>query len=295
MAAGIHIGRRHVHGALLSRQRSRWKVETLARVALAQPLFEGVSDQVAEAGLVAALQQVSAGFKQGFMPIRIALPDTVIRSSVFELDDLPRSPKLQQELLRWRFSKTLQRDEDTFVCTGQPLGAAGDKQLLFAQALEKDWYAMTQRALQQAGIQPWSLNAQSAYQHNVYRDACEHGSGALISVDMETWGFQLWDSARRLRYVRSRWREGALDFEWISSEIERVIRSQASAAQGFQVERLHIAGGGQEVDALQQVLNRNLHQQVHLLPLPGINPEAMLASTDNGFNPAVLTAISNEN
>lgn len=298
--AGIHIGRRQVHGAILTRHNSEWMVEDSSKFELSSPLFDVLGfdvsgEQAAESDLVAALRQIVAGFKRGFMPIRVALPDTVIRSSVFELDEIPRAGKPQQDLLRWRFATMLQRNEDALVCTGQALGEAAGKKLLFAQALEKNVHALVQRALQQAEIQPWSLNAQSACQHNAFHDAYAQGGGALVSMDAESWGFQLWDASKRLRYVRSRWRDGALDFEQMGSEIERVIRAQASTAHGFQVERLYIAGVGEEADLFQQALNQKLLQQIDKLQFPHLSFAAGVAITQDQLNPAILAAISNEN
>jgi hypothetical protein len=229
---------------------------------LAEPLFENIPTPAIEADLVKSLEAVAADFKSGLVPLRIALPDAVLKTSTLELDAIPQTEKLQQDLLRWRFSKDMQRAEDTIVCAGQALGADNGKQLLLGQVLDRNWFDCMQRSFEQAAIIPWTLNAVASYRHNCYYDAYDKTGGALITIDPDSWGFQLWDGAKRLRYVRSRWRETVLDYEQLYEEIERSIRSHSHSTNGYQIERLYLAGTGSEIEELRSVLDRKLSQRV---------------------------------
>ena len=126
---------------------------------LAEPLFDTLPTPAIAADLVKSLKAVAEDLKAGFVPLRIALPDAVLKSSTLELDAMPKSEKLQQDLLRWRFSKDMQRPEEAIICAGQSLGADSDKQLLFGQVLDRHWLDCLNRAFAQADIMPWSLNA----------------------------------------------------------------------------------------------------------------------------------------
>jgi hypothetical protein len=260
--AGIYIGKRHLSAVLLAYNKGVWEEKAARLVALAEPLFDTLPTAAIEADLVKSLKAVAADFNTGFVPLRIALPDAVLRSSTLELDAMPQTEKLQQDLLRWRFSKDMQRTEEAIICAGQVLGAENGKQLLFGQVLDRNWLDCLHRSFAQAGITPWTLNALASYRHNCYYHAFEQTGGALITVDPDSWGFQLWDGAKRLRYVRSRWRETDLDYDLMFEEIERSIRSHSHSASGYQIERLYLAGKGCEIDELNQVLNINLKQGV---------------------------------
>jgi hypothetical protein len=268
--AGIYIGKRHLSAVLLAYKQGVWEEQAARVVALAEPLFDSLPTPAIEADLVKSLKAVAADFSTGFVPLRIALPDAVLRSSTLELDAMPKTEKLQQDLLRWRFSKDMQRPEEAIICAGQALGADNVKQLLFGQVLDRHWLACLNRAFAQAEIMPWTLNALAGYRHNCYYHAFEQTGGALITIDPDSWGLQLWDGAKRLRYVRSRWRETDLDYDLMFEEIERSIRSHSHSASGYQIERLYLAGKDDEIDQLNQVLNSKLKQGVARLDIAAL-------------------------
>lgn len=285
-AAGIYIGKRHLSAVVLAYNNGIWEEKSARVVALEQALFDTPPTPAIEADLAKTLSAVAEDIQSGFMPLRVALPDTVIRTSTLELDALPKTEKLQMDLLRWRFAKDLQRAEDTITCTGQALGPDNDKQLLLGQVMEHNWLDSLQRVFAQAKIIPWTVNAVASYRHNCYYNTLVKSGGALISIDPDNWGVQMWDSSKRLRYVRSKWREAALDYELIFSEVERAIRSHSHRANGYQIERLYLAGTGAEIEELRNVLDSKLSQSVTGLDI------AMLSATsiNNSYPGELLLA-----
>ncbi len=270
--AGVYIGRRQLCAVLLVASKGIWEEKAARVVELAEPLFERDLTPSVEAEFVQALRTVAADVIPDFVPLRVVLPDAAVRCATLELDAIPSTEKVRQELLRWRFSKDMQRPEDSIACVGQRVGSDLDKQLFFAQALDRNWLNCLRRAFKQAEMMPWTLNSAATYRHNAHYDAFDKTGGALITVDPDSWGFQLWDSAKRLRYVRSRWRETNVDFELIAEEVERGIRAHSHVTDGYQIERLYIAGVQEEVAELRGVLDRRLHQSASRLDvsvLPG--------------------------
>lgn len=145
------------------------------------------------------------------------------------------------------------------------MGSDRGKQLFFSQALDRNWLDCLRGAFEQAGLMPQGLNAAAAYRHNLHHDAIDAAGGALITIDTDSWGFQLWDASKRLRYVRSRWRDSSADYELIAGEIERGIRAHSQAADGYRIERIYITGVAKDVEELCGVFDRRLHQSVSRL------------------------------
>ncbi|MGE5758682.1 MAG: hypothetical protein ACM3W8_07425 [Sideroxydans sp.] len=253
---------------------------------LTERLFERDSTASIESELTQALQAVTADFAADFVPLRVALPDAAVRCATFALDAIPATETMRQELLRWRFSREMQRPEDSIVCVGQPAGSDLGKHLFFAQALDRNWLDCLRRSFERAGTAPWTLNSAASYRHNLHHDSLDRTGGALITVDPDSWGFQLWDSAKRLRYVRSRWRDSNMDYDLMSEEIERGIRAHSHSADGYQIERLYIAGVPGEVEELRGVLDRRLHQSISRLEV-SVLPDA---ATDKQLEGALLLA-----
>jgi hypothetical protein len=266
--AGIAIGRDQVCAVVLDAKNQACEMRGINRHELPAPLFAGPPTPETESALAAALQSVGAELRAAFAAVHVALPDTVIRSTVFELDELPKTADLREALLRWRFSKEWQRPEDSLECRGLDLGADQGKRLFFGQAGDRPWIDCVRRALVRAEITPWSLNAAASYRFNRFHDAIAGGEGALLSLDPDCWNLLLWDEAGRVRRVVTRLRANATaqdEMKLIADEAERAILAHASGLGSSQAGKLYLAGSEAETAALAVLLDNRLHREA--LPL----------------------------
>lgn len=266
--AGIFIGRNQVCAVVLGPEASHPQAHSIHVQDLARPLFAGQPEAGAEAALAEALRVVSGGFRGKFASVRVALPDTVIRGSVFELDELPRTEELRRALLRWRFAREWQRPEESLDCRGFNLGEDRGKQVFFGQAGDRYWLDCVRRALTQVGIVPWSLNAAAVYRFSCFHDAIAGRSGALLSLDPDCWNLQLWDAAGRVRRVLTRLREtGAAGKEGISiaDEVERAVLAYVEGDGARTVDKLFIAGNESDMALLAQAFGGRLREEAELL------------------------------
>ena len=110
--AGIAIDGETACAALISGEPGEQALQAIEVVKLARPLFAGSPGAAEEAALAEALRQASEAFREKFAAVRVALPDTLIRSAGFDLDELPKTEALRGALLRWRFAREWQRRED---------------------------------------------------------------------------------------------------------------------------------------------------------------------------------------
>jgi Tfp pilus assembly PilM family ATPase len=254
--AGIAIGRGQVCAAVLDTERGNHQLRAVRVRKLPEQLFSGQPGGAAEASLAEALRSVSEEFRNEFASVRVALPDTVIRSTVFDLDELPKTGELRTELLRWRFAREWQRPEESLDCRGFDLGEDGGKRVFFGQAADRPWLDCVRRALASAGIAPWSLNAAAVYRFNCFHEAIAGASGALLSLDAECWNLLFWDKAGRVRRVLTRMREAGnaeAEAASIADEAERAIFAYVNSDGARTVGKLYLAGNEAEMARLSSV------------------------------------------
>ncbi len=290
--AGIAIGRNQVCAVVLGANGGNHEVRAIHRQDLSVPLFAAQPAMATEAGLADALHAISDEFRGEFASVRVALPDTVIRSTVLDLDELPKKADMRRALLRWRFAKEWQRPEDSLDCCGFDLGEDHGKRLFFGQGGDRPWLDCVRRALTQAGIMPWSLNAAAAYRFNYFHDAIVGGEGALLSLDPDCWNLLLWDDKGRVRQVLTRLRKNLAaedEAAAIADEVERAILAYVEGEGGRRVGRMYLAGSEAEMAMLAEIFDGRLRERVVVLHVDtGIS--GSVAGMRDGLAPLALAA-----
>ncbi len=237
-------------GAVESRRNGRAHLVGWSHMVSPTPALErarrGETQPLAEA-LVPARERVG----RRFVPVQLALPDPLVSSAVFELDEVPSRHRERRALAAWRLARDHQREPDELVCTAQYLGQEGERHLLLALGIERRLREAVRAALREAGLQARVVDAGAAYRFNHARAALAPEAAWLV-IEREYWSMMLWDAQRRPRYLRSAWRDRDADpggeGEAILRELERAIR--AYTASGRAVSRVHLTAPPDERDAL---------------------------------------------
>lgn len=293
--AGIAIGRDRICVVVLGADGNGHEIRSVHAQDMPVPLFASQPAMASEAGLAEVLQSISAGFRGEFASVHVALPDTVIRSTVLDLDEVPKTADMRQTLLRWRFAKEWQRPEDSLDCSGFDLGEERGRRLFFGQAGDRPWLDCVRRALARAGIMPWSLNAAAAYRFNCFHDAITGGAGVLLSLDPDCWNLLLWDDTGRVRQVLTRLREnlGAEhEAASIADEVERAILAHVHGDSSRKMGRFFLAGNEVELASLAEIFDARLRERVVVLHADtGIS--GTVAGVRNGLAPLALATALN--
>lgn len=295
VSAGIAIGRNQVCAVVLDAAGGKHQVRAIHTQDLSVPLFAAQPTIETEAMLVDALLAVTGEFRDLFASVHVALPDTLIRSTVFELDELPNSATMRESLLRWRFAKEWQLPEDSLDCHGFDLGEDQGKHLYLGQAGDRLWLACVRRALARAGIVPWSLNAAAVCRFNYFHDAIVGSGGALLSLDPDCWNLQLWDDQGRVRQLHTRLRENLAagdEAASIADEAERVILAYVQANTSRAVGKLYLAGRDEEMAFFAAEFDKRLSERSVVLHSDNGIP-ASVAGIRNGLAPLALAAALN--
>jgi hypothetical protein len=255
---------------------------------LSSPLFAGTPTAADEAHLTEVLREAGAVFRGRFVAVRVSVPDTVIRSAVFDLDELPKTEALRGALLRWRFAKEWQRPEEALECRGAELGEDGGKKVYFGQAADRAWLDCVRRALAAAGMVPWSVNAAAVSRFNCFHDDMAAVGGALLALDAASWNLQVWDAKGRVRRVLTRLRvSGASEYEGIVNAVERAILAHVHEAGGRTVDRLYLTGDEDEVKGLAVAFDGRLRESAIWLR-PDAKAAGAVAGMRAGLAPLAL-------
>lgn len=287
LQAGIAIGRHHLCAVTIESSGNAWSIRNIHRHDLSAPLFTGVPTPAAAGALDGALQALGEELKAQFALTHVALPDTVIRSSIFELDEMPKSAALQSELIRWRFAKDWQRPEDSLECRGQDIGSAAGKRLLLAQAGDQAWIDCVKQALARAGLMPSSMNAALTYRYNRFKHQFAPTDGAMLSLDPDGWTLLHWNDCQQLRRIATRLR-ATDDFDDINSMAGDVVRAIQTGPAG-KSDRLYLSGNTQDMLAMGGRLEQQLGIQVAMMhTVEGVSGNTTWAR--EGMAPLALAA-----
>jgi hypothetical protein len=274
LSAGLSIGREQLGYVELGRSgQSR--------------LFAG-DVSASSAALVLAVRTALGDQPPSFGPLHVSIPDAAVRWGLFELDAMPGSRAAQDAFVKFRMGRDLGETKCRY--TSQVLGrGSSGKQWLLGLALEESWYQMVEQALRQTGLRAWSLNANALRRFNLHHARITTHSGALVTLEPDTWSLAIWDAGGLLRYSRSQWRADDLDEGEIAVEIERSIVGYVHSESGRTVEQIWVCAGAGTRE-LTSLLNARTHRACEVLEVTDSLDEATWSSPDSAAHAAALAA-----
>jgi hypothetical protein len=254
---GLAIGRDYVGMARLTIADGAWQVQDLAHTSLNNRLFSRTSSAQITDSLASAIGSLIGDLKRSYVPIHVSVPDAAVHLKTFELDEVPKSPAEQTAFVGFRFAS--EGNGEKSVCASQDLGSDGDKRLLLGIALESTWQRCIVEAFKKAGIVAWSLSSNSLRLFDRYYGSFVATSGALVLAAPDSWALLLWDTQRRIRYARARWRTSLTDHAEIATDVERSILAYVHAHPDNAITHIYVSGG-QETSALCAALDARLRE-----------------------------------
>lgn len=257
-SAGIYVGRNTIGAAEVAASADgRWEVRSLSEAKLDTPLYSGVLSQDTSEVLSEAITKVAGSLSRRYLPVHLSLPDAVVRTATFELDQIPKARSAQLDLVRFRFGR--ESGGDPGVCAYQELGTEGAKHLLFSSATDAAWQRCIHDALTQCGVVVWTSAANANRQFNRFHDRMTQASGALVSLTSEAWSLWLWDALGRPRYARARWRASDDDHRDIAMDVERSILAYVHGHPERTITHVYVVAGS-ETDGIAAALDVRLRE-----------------------------------
>jgi hypothetical protein len=222
--AGLAIGRNEIRYVELKCKSGLASVQSSRFVSFDVPLFEFEPTPSCKHSVIQAIKVIAADITQRYLPLHVSLPDPLVRTAIFELDELPKGQAMQKALVKLRMQRDLGLQECRYA--SQDLGVErGGKHLLLGTAISSAWHEVVTEALHGAGLMPWSMAGNIARLFNVFEKQIGERSGALIGLYEDAWSIAIFDGAGMLRFCRSQWRRADMTQSDIAIEIQRAVLS----------------------------------------------------------------------
>lgn len=268
---GVAVTQRQVAAACLQHGAQRPKVKWVRNVALQTELFKGTPTVAQARGLREVFSNLLPEQRRKHIPIHVALPDPTALIVVSEVDNVPRTKPLREQLVRWHMSKEFGVREGEVEVATQEFGDEGEKRLLFGQAISVDWLNLLREALTSSELTAWSVNQAACARFNGFHRVFSTGgmSGAMLTVDADAWTTVVWDSVGRLRFLRSRWRE--LNNENFEQEAVGIVDEFRQSVLAYShstsrsVQNIHVSASSTERDVVADLLNKHLDGRLTVL------------------------------
>lgn len=210
-------------------------------------------------------------FKKRYLPVQIALPDSLFKMQKLQFSNFPRSYKEQSTLVNWQLAKASHCATEQIYTTWQSLGQTNNEQSVFAYGIDKNIIDTLKNELHKAGLHVSSVNAASYYRYNILDAEALSKSGVLISLEKGCWSLMFWDEAGNLNHIHTALRESNThdDIPHIVAETERLVLSYVQKEKS--VENIYITAIGDEKVLLETQINQRLERKCKLLSMPGIS------------------------
>lgn len=261
---GIALSRSHLAAVALEEASGKPRVAWKKYTAFNSSIFEPNPAKDIGNTLYEALSPLAKEINGELHPLHIVMPDTVIRSATFELDDLPKSKPMLASLACWKSSTEFGRAEDELECKTTNLGVVNDKHLLFVQAGDRFWLDKIRDSLHSSEIIPWTINSAAFFRFNHVMQQRATPASALLSVDEDCWTLQLWDADNRIRLTVTRVRRsnGCDDHGIITNELNRVLLAWRHKAADIELNTLYMDGQRSCLEKIQEGLQTGLCRKI---------------------------------
>ena len=226
-----------------------------------------------EAGQMAALApvlaEVRARIGRRFVPIRVILPDPLVRSRVYAFDEIPRSDAALERLAAWRLQREYALEATALCCAAQRLGQLDGRELVLAAAIPAAVAVGLEQVFAAHDLVPAAIVPAMQARLEHYGAQLKPASAWLV-VERDYWSLCCTDEAGRPRLLRARWwqrtRENAV--AEMTADVERTLQAYARQAA---LSVLQVSATAEELPELRGWLDRALPGTWLSLPLISVS------------------------
>ena len=262
-SGGLEIGRDVVRYVEIESKAGRSRVCSMSSARIDVPLFEAEPTAANGKAIADAVARVAGTTRNRYLPLHVCVPDPLVRTAIFELEELPKNADARKALAKFRLQRDLPSQECEYRT--EALGALNNgKQLLLGMAMSSAWCRAVIEALQTQGIVAWSLTGRLTRLLNALSGNLTGTNGVLICGMDDSWALAAFDSQGRLRYVRSQWSTASLTPAAIAAEAQRAILAYVHQDANRSVEKICLFTPGGQVDLATEI-NARLDEPCHSL------------------------------
>ncbi len=247
ITAGLDIGRDAVRYVELETKSGRSQVRSTGSARFDAPLFDGEPSAQSARAIADAVARVASGARRRYLPLHVSIPDPLVRTAVFELEELPKNAAARKALVQFRLQRDLPGQDWEY--RSESLGTLiSGRHLLLGLAIPGAWRRTVTEALHAQGVVAWSLSGRLPRLMNALEASLSGSSGALVCVMEDSWALAALDPQGRLRYVRSQWRTPGLTTAAIAAEVQRAILAYVHQESDRSIEKIRLFLQGDDAD-----------------------------------------------
>lgn len=258
---GVTINHNYIDLIKLKGSGSSPRIIVAKRFELDNPAFESNGFHK---DIIKILSEIKSSIGSSFSPIQIALPDPLFSIKCFELDEQPRSKKVQDEYVNWKFSKLL--NNKNLACNSQLFNS--NTHCLLGIALDKLWINQITEIFKKTNLHPTIIDPSSSYllRNNKAIKSSLHNK-AIVVINDNYWTMILSDKDNQIIHFNSQW-EDDISIENIIASSTRQIKSITNQNTEAQPKELFITDSASANQIYAQELNDSIDGQSSVISLP---------------------------
>ena len=211
-----------------------------------------------------------------FIPIQIALGDSLVSSAVFELDKIPAKHSMKNELLAMRFQKDCHIDMQNTVIASQII-VKNKQQALYAITAPDALISLIQSTIKNQEYNLHCIDKAIHYVFNHFYNMLMTDAALLFNND-EYWTLIIWDSDKNVVYFRSKLHSTHDEFTVIENDVLRLLHTYQQHDQQ-QIKQLYIVDARHDKQGRNKIVS-SLEDFV-ITPLSRSNENKELELPDN--------------
>jgi Tfp pilus assembly PilM family ATPase len=290
VSAGLEIGCGVVRYVEVESKAGRRHVRATKSVRLEKPVFASDPTPEIQRAMTGAIAEAAESACNRYVPLHISIPDPLVRTVVYELDELPGNQAARLALAQFRLQRDLPAQEYEYRTEALGVGANG-KHLLLCVAMSRSWHRALSECMQALGIVPWSLAGRLPCLLNASAGDLPAASSVLVAANDDSWGLAALDVQGRLRYVRAQWRTPELTAAAIASEVQRSILAYVHQDASRSVESIRLLATGAERGDLAQELNARSSDACQLIGTADLGVDVSDDASQAEYSAAIAAAL----
>lgn len=175
--------------------------------------------------------------KKGYLPVQVALPDSLFRFQEINFSKFPRRNDEQKALVKWQLNKLLHTNLDSYYINWQTLqkNEKNEKNTrILAYVINNAVVDTVIDAIETAEMSLGIINAASYYLYDLIESEYKDIPGGLLILNKDSWGLMFWNNEHYFNHIDSASRNQPEEtLEEILIEVERVIWSYANKYQSL--------------------------------------------------------------
>lgn len=280
---GIYIGINSASAVLIEQSRAGNCPVKYLKLDYPTSLNAEDNYQSLQANIEALLDHFSKELSFDYIPIQIALADSLVNSAVFELDQIPAKQSIKNELLAMRFQKDCHINMQNAAIASQTIKKS-NQQALYAITAPDALVSLIQTTFKHRHQYLSCMDKTIHYLFNHYYEKLL-AEAAMLFNSNEYWTLIIWDTQKNVVYFRSKLYGLNDQLTTIADDVLRLLHTYQQNDQQ-QVNQLYIIETGHSKSGITDIISRQ--GDITVSPLSQVAENEQLKIPDN--DPALFVA-----